>query len=397
MSYTVKQYITEKYFNRTSGLSADDLCVDQVRFFKSLEKKDSLAKDLYSFVSDYNIDEDPVEDIEESGHILALEDLDLEIKKVSLGIDDAIALFKALLEQDIFYGMLIDTYDLNRQLKIHIFSRKISNIIDILFRVYKPLKMAQEKSHPDKIVLENNKLLVYRPHFTRSEAILFSLFYPVSFIDSEKGEEIYNFAYKESVKLKVFLYFYRPRKTSFSDLSSKLTKEIKSNIEMFLKFLDLETHIDPQKLIFYNDIIESYKNLNKTIEHSIIYTYTMDEEYKISNLPIKDMVLSIPITLAASKISIPYYGFVGLIFSKGYSSVLMPYFTGMMGSPNVRYSDGSVCLGNLTEAYIDNFYVLQDANYNSAYNHYRISCYYDIYLTILKSALVEILKDFSTK
>jgi hypothetical protein len=38
MSHTVKQYLTEKYF-RTSGLSADDLCVDQVRFFKSLEKK----------------------------------------------------------------------------------------------------------------------------------------------------------------------------------------------------------------------------------------------------------------------------------------------------------------------------------------------------------------------
>jgi hypothetical protein len=109
------------------------------------------------------------------------------------------------------------------------------------------------------------------------------------------------------------------------------------------------------------------------------------------------MVLSIPITLAASKISIPYYGFVGLIFNRGYNSVLIPYFTGMMGSPNVKYSDGSVCLGNLTNAYIDNFYLLQDANYNSAYDRYRISYYYDIYLTILKSALVEILKDFSTK
>jgi len=310
---------------------------------------------------------------------------------VSLGIEESIALFKALLEKDIFYGMLIDTLDLGRQLKSKIFSRRISNIVDIIFRIYKPLRIAQEKSHPDRILLEENKLIVYSPYFSRSEAILFSLFYPVSFVAQETGEEISYFPRNESIKLKVFLYFYRPK--SSSRIDENLLSEITANIEMFLKFLDLETYIDPKEQLIIYDIMNSYKTINTFINHRVIYTY-LDEEYKISNLPIKNMILSIPITLAAGKISMPYYGFVGLIYNKRSSSVLIPCFTGMMGSPNVRYYDGSVCLGDLSNAYIRNFYVLQDANYNSAYNSFRISNFYDIYLELLKRALIEMLKDF---
>ncbi|MEM5803868.1 MAG: hypothetical protein QW350_04020 [Candidatus Aenigmatarchaeota archaeon] len=397
MSETIRRYLIEKHFDNSNQLSIEDLSVDQLRFFKSLEKRDPLAKELGSFVDDYNVDEWSTEEIEDSGKLLALEDLDLEIKKVSLGIEESIALFKALLEQDIFYGMLIDTYDLNRQLKSNIFNRKISNIVDVLFRIYKPLRMAQEKSHPDRILLEENKLIVYSPYFSRSEAILFSLFHPVSFVAQEKGEEISYFQRNESIKLKVFLYFYRHNKSSLSRLSTELSKEIKANIEMFLKFLDLETYIDPKELSIYSDIMDGYRELNTSVNHRVIYTYNLDEEYRISNLPIKDMIVSIPITLAASKISVPYYGFVGLIYNRRFGSILIPYFTGMMGSPNIRYYDGAVCLGNLSSAYIGNFYVLQDANYNSAYNHFRISNYYDIYLELLKSALIEILKDFQTK
>jgi len=391
MSRTIKEYFYEKYFKGAGRLTIDDLQIDQLRFFRTIEKRDPLAIGLYSFASDYNVDDED----SDTDHLLSLEDLELEIKKVSLNIDETIALFKALLEQDIFYGMLIDAYDLNRQLKIDIFSRKILNIMDIIFRVYEPLKMAQENSYPDRIRLEGNKLIVYRPYFTRSEAILFSLFYPVSFIDSEKGEETYNFADKESIKLKVFLYFYRPQKRLY--LSTELSKEIELNTYMFLSFLDLERYIDPEEFNFYNDILESYKNLNLSVFQNVIYTYNIDDIYRVSNLPIKDKIISIPITLGASKISVPYYGFVGLVFDKRKASILTPYFTGMMGSPNVRYSDGSVCLGNLPHSYIGNFYVLQDANYHSAYNIYRISGYYSVYLEFLKSALIEILKNFQTK
>ena len=388
MSETIRRYLIEKYFDNSNYLPIDDLSVDQLRFFKSLEKRDPLAQKLCSFIDNYNIDEWSTAKIEESGNFLTLEDLDLEIKKVSLGIEESIALFKALLEKDIFYGMLIDTLDLGRQLKSKIFSRNISNIVDIIFRIYKPLRIAQEKSHPDRILLEENKLIVYSPYFSRSEAILFSLFYPVSFVDQETGEEISYFPRNESIKLKVFLYFYRPK--SSSRLDADLSEIVVKNVEMFLKFLDLETYIDPKEQY---DIMNSYKTINTLINHRVIYTY-LDEEYKISNLPIKNMILSIPITLAAGKISMPYYGFVGLIYNKRSSSVLIPCFTGMMGSPNVRYYDGSVCLGDLSNAYIRNFYVLQDANYNSAYNSFRISNFYDIYLELLKRALIEMLKDF---
>jgi len=391
MSETIRRYLIEKYFDNSNYLPIDDLSVDQLRFFKSLEKRDPLAQKLCSFLDNYNIDEWSTAKIEESGNFLTLEDLDLEIKKVSLGIEESIALFKALLEKDIFYGMLIDTLDLGRQLKSKIFSRRISNIVDIIFRIYKPLRIAQEKSHPDRILLEENKLIVYSPYFSRSEAILFSLFYPVSFVAQETGEEISYFPRNESIKLKVFLYFYRPK--SSSRIDENLLSEITANIEMFLKFLDLETYIDPKEQLIIYDIMNSYKTINTFINHRVIYTY-LDEEYKISNLPIKNMILSIPITLAAGKISMPYYGFVGLIYNKRSSSVLIPCFTGMMGSPNVRYYDGSVCLGDLSNAYIRNFYVLQDANYNSAYNSFRISNFYDIYLELLKRALIEMLKDF---
>lgn len=397
MSETIRRYLIEKHFDHSNQLSIDDLSVDQLKFFKSLEKKDQLAQELRSFVDDYNIDEWSTEQIEDSGKLLTLEDLDLEIKKVSLGIEESIALFKALLEQDIFYGMLVDTEDINRQFNSDIFSRRISNIIDILFRIYKPFRMAQEKSHPDRILLDENKLIVYSPYFSRSEAILFSLFYPVSFVDQEKGEEISYFPRNESIKLKVFLYFYRPNKSSLSRLSTDLSKEtlreIQANLEMFLKFLDLETYIDPKELSLYSEIMGSYKKLNTSINHKDIYTYRIDEEYGI-NLPIKNMIVSIPITLAASKISMPYYGFVGLVYNRKFGSLLIPYFTGMMGSPNVRYEDGAVCLGNLSNTYIGNFYVLQDANYNSAYSHFRISCHYRMYVKFLKRAILEILKEF---
>ena len=387
MSETIRRYLIEKYFDN-SNQSIDDLSVDQLRFFKVFEKRDPLVQKLCSFFINYNIDEWSLEEIERSRKFLTLEDLDLEIKKVSLGIKDSIALFRALLEKDIFYGMLIDTLDLNRQLKSKIFSRNLSNIIDVIFRIYKPLRMAQERSHPDKVLLEENKLIVYSPDFSRSEAILFSLFYPVSFVDQETGEESY-FPCNESIKLKVFLYFYRPK--SSLKLSADLSEIVVKNIEMFLKFLDLDTFVNSKEQY---DIMNSYKTINTLINHNIIYTY-YDEEY-ISNLPIKNMIISIPITLAAGKISMPYYGFVGLIYNERPDKVLIPCFTGMMGSPNVRYSDGAVCLGDLSNAYIRNFYVLQDANYNSAYNSFRISHKYDIYLELLKRALIEMLKDFQT-
>jgi len=388
MSETIRRYLIEKYFDN-SNQSIDDLSVDQLRFFKVFEKRDPLVQKLCSFFINYNIDEWSLEEIERSRKFLTLEDLDLEIKKVSLGIKDSIALFRALLEKDIFYGMLIDTLDLNRQLKSKIFSRNLSNIIDVIFRIYKPLRMAQERSHPDKILLEENKLIVYSPDFSRSEAILFSLFYPVSFVDQETGEESY-FPCNESIKLKVFLYFYRPK--SSLKLSADLSEIVVKNIEMFLKFLDLDTFVNSKEQY---DIMNSYKILNTVVNNrKVIYTYH-DEEY-ISNLPMKNLIISIPITLAAGQISVPYYGFVGLIYDKRASSKLVPYFTGMMGSPNVRYSDGSVCLGDLSNAYIKNFHVLQDANYTSAYNSFRIRNFYDIYLELLKRALIEMLKDFQT-
>lgn len=265
----------------------------------------------------------------------------LSIKKVNLELSQALLLLQELCKSDVFYGMLVDINGepaLKRYLKIPAYYN-VYNMAEVVIRLKSILS-----SKPDNI-----------------EQIL-----------------------KEKLSFYIYLYKSTPEIVSLSDVDKEM---VLANIELYFSPKVSVAEQDknyPKKVEIISGVMR-----NVFFKDKLFYLLDVLNDNSDYNL-----LFSINTSIIANKISYPYYSSVVILYSQGDSRPI--YQNCFMGMPNVRFNDGSICLGELSKDILSNYAALEIGNLSSPLTNEILSIkYVGAYVELVKGVLSEYTKELN--